>query len=54
MTVDPHNAHAIGFSSDGVYLEIRDAKLLSSDVLHRYFKHSNGTSITLSGSASRD
>jgi hypothetical protein len=44
MTVSPENALAIGFSADGYCLEIRDPKLLSGEVLHRYFKHSNVSS----------
>lgn len=44
MTASPENEGAIGFSEDGTCLEVRDPKLLSSEVLHRYFKHSNVSS----------
>lgn len=44
MAIDTKNFHAVGFSQDGLCLEVRDSKLLSSEVLHRYFKHSNVSS----------
>jgi hypothetical protein len=44
MAMNPENSRAIGFSSDGLCLEIRDAKLLSSEVLQKYFKHKNVSS----------
>ena len=40
----PENSAAIGFSDDGLCLEIRDAKLLSSNILQKYFKHKNVSS----------
>jgi hypothetical protein len=44
MAMCADNAVAIGFSSDGLCLEIRDAKLLSELVLQKYFKHKNVSS----------
>jgi hypothetical protein len=44
MTISVDNAKAVGFSADGLCLEIRDTKLLSSDVLQKYFKHKNVSS----------
>jgi len=44
MAASTHNAKAVGFSDDGLCLEIRDPKLLSSDVLQNYFKHKNVSS----------
>lgn len=35
------NAAAIGFSADGDCLELRDARLLGTEVLPKYFKHKN-------------
>lgn len=44
MTIAPENARAVGFSDDGLCLEIRDTKWLSAEVLHKYFKHKNVSS----------
>ena len=44
MAMAPQNAAAVGFSEDGLCLEIRDAKSLSSEVLQNYFKHNNVSS----------
>lgn len=44
MAVNPVNARAVGFSSDGLCLEVRDAKMLSAEVLQKYFKHKNVSS----------
>lgn len=44
MAIDNKNSRAVGFSADGLCLEVRDSKLLSSEVLHRYFKHNNVSS----------
>ena len=38
------NGFAIGFSSDGNFLEIRDAKQLGEVVLPKYYKHRNVSS----------
>ena len=43
IAINEENALAIGFSDDGLSLEIRDAALLGP-VLSRYFKHSNPSS----------
>jgi len=44
MAVNPINARAVGFSPDGLCLEVRDAKYLSAEVLQKYFKHKNVSS----------
>lgn len=41
MTILSENEKAIGFTSDGLYLEIRDADELGLVILPRYFKHRN-------------
>lgn len=38
------NGQVIGFSSDGIALEIRDTTKLSAEVLPKYFKHKNVSS----------
>jgi hypothetical protein len=43
MASYPENAHTLGFSDDGLSLEIRDSSQLAP-VLGRYFKHSNPSS----------
>ena len=40
------NGNAIGFSPEGDVLEIRDITLLSSQILPKYFNHSNVSSLT--------
>jgi hypothetical protein len=44
MSMCQSNAAGIGFSSDGLCLEVRDSKLLSEEVLQKYFKHKNVSS----------
>jgi len=44
MAICLDNSKAIGFSNDGLCLEIRDPKLLSSEILQKYFKHKNVSS----------
>jgi len=44
MAVNPMNSRAVGFSPDGLCLEVRDAKYLSAEVLQKYFKHKNVSS----------
>jgi hypothetical protein len=44
MAMCPDNVAAIGFSSDGMCLEISDVKLLGEAILQKYFKHRNVSS----------
>jgi hypothetical protein len=44
MVIAEENHEAVGFSSDGMCLEIRNTKILSDNVLHKYFKHKNVSS----------
>jgi hypothetical protein len=44
MVICPDNAQAIRFSDDGLGVEILDPKVLSAEVLHKYFKHKNVSS----------
>jgi len=46
MANNPENSAAVGFSEDGLCLEIRDVRLLCSQVLRRYFDHDNLKSLT--------
>jgi hypothetical protein len=40
MAIAPENQHVIGFSPDGLSLEVRDG-LIIGPVLSRYFKHNS-------------
>lgn len=44
MANSEENGFAIGFSQDGTFLEIRDAKQLGEVVLPKYYKHRNVSS----------
>jgi hypothetical protein len=44
MAICPENSQAVSFSDDGLCVEIRDSKLLSSEILLKYFKHKNVSS----------
>jgi hypothetical protein len=44
MAMCSDNAAAIGFSDDGLCLEVRDPKVLSEAILQKYFKHKNVSS----------
>jgi len=44
MVACDDNAQAVGFSEDGLCLEIRNPTLLASQVLQKYFKHKNVSS----------
>jgi hypothetical protein len=44
MVLCDDNVEAVGFSEDGLCLEIRNPTLLSSSVLQKYFKHKNVSS----------
>jgi len=44
MASNVENAAAVGFTEDGTALEIRDATILSENVLPKYFRHKNVTS----------
>ena len=46
MVYETTNAHAVGFSPDGLSLELRDSDALTNSVLPRYFKHGNISSLT--------
>lgn len=44
MVSAPENAVAVGFSHDGLAIEIRDTTILSEKILPKYFRHKNVTS----------
>jgi hypothetical protein len=44
MASSPDNGAAIGFNADGDCLEIRNPRLLGSDILPKYYKHKNVSS----------
>jgi hypothetical protein len=44
MASSPENSAAIGFNAEGDCLEIRNPRLLGSDILPKYYKHKNVSS----------
>ena len=45
MVNNESNAESIGFSNDGLSIEIRNTAKLGTEVLPKYFKHGNVSSL---------